>query len=299
MNNSVHKSKEGIDKLKNSNTNKDDVKQGGGAQLKVEEPNYNRNSAVRFMKDVYFNESEGDVSYIDYSDDSTEDEEQFRNALIRAQAMHEVIEIQLDDGNEIDLDVETINKLLASDSLFAAALRSFESLATITTALGIDISDDDGTHDAYSESINEEVEDPEELINESHFRNSILEHLESVMPEAIYMMAEDMFMESPKQFVEVAETLEESQGNNRNRIERGRAVMVNRVRGGQLQLKKLVSNAKGYKIVAGSAIRMKPSEIKKRRISGRFASKKRRNMQSRINRQTKLSMRFRARRLDN
>lgn len=295
-NNSVHRSEEGVDKLKNSETNKDNVESGGGKNIEVEDGKYDRENAVRLMKDLYFRESEeNSVKYIDYSDDSTDDEDEFRNALINAQSLHEVIVISLDDGNELDLDIETINKLLANQELFKRALQSFESISSITAALGVDLPEDDGTHDA--QGYMEERENPEVLVDQKYFTESIFDYLESQAPEAILIMNEEMFAESPKDFVTLSESLNEE--NNPNRIERGRAVMVNRVRGGQLQLRKLVSNAKGYKIVAGSAVRMKPAEIKKRRISAKFASKKRRNMQSRINRQTKLSLRFRARRLDN
>ena len=126
-----------------------------------------------------------------------------------------------------------------------------------------------------------------------------------MIPEALLAINEATFNRTPQDISSLVAQMQQSgnkkneQKNNKNRISRGRMAMVNRVRGGKLQMRKLISDSKGYKIVAGSAVRMKPSEIKKRRISARFASKKRRNMQAGINRKTKISIRFRHRRLGN
>lgn len=252
-----------------------------------------REKSLRHTKDLYFKESEDDAGlrFIDYDDDSTADEEEFRSALTQAQSVNHVVEIQLDDGNSIDLDGESINKILASESLFHKTIRSFESLSAICTTLGIKEPSDDGTHDDYYGE-NENV-----LLDKEFFTESVLESLSEKMPAAMYLVAEDLFEDD--KYVDIVQNMTKGDTNNRNRIERGRAVMVNRVRGGQLQLRKLVSNSKGFKITAGAAVRMKPSEIKKRRIGAKFAAKKRRVQQTGINRKTKLSLRFRARRLEN
>lgn len=252
-----------------------------------------REKSLRYTKDLYFKESEDDtgVRFIDYDDDSTADEEEFRSALTQAQSVNHVVEIQLDDGNSIDLDAESINKILASESLFHKTIRSFESLSAICATLGIKEPSEDGTHDDYYGE-NENV-----LLDKEFFTESVLESLSEKMPAAMYIVAEDLF-EADK-YVDIVQNITKGDTNNRNRIERGRAVMVNRVRGGQLQLRKLVSNSKGFKITAGAAVRMKPSEIKKRRIGAKFAAKKRKVQQTGINRKTKLSLRFRARRLEN
>lgn len=252
-----------------------------------------REQSLRYMKDLYFKESEdyAGVRYIDYTDDDYSDDEDFRTALKDAQMVHEVIEIQLDDGNSIDLDVESINKILASEELFNKVIRSFESLSSICATLGIKEPSEDGTHDDYYGE-NENV-----MLDKEFFIESVLESLSEKMPAAMYLTAEDLFEED--KYVDIVQNLTKGDTNSRNRIERGRAVMVNRVRGGQLQLRKLVSNSKGFKITAGSAVRMKPTEIKKRRIGAKFAAKKRKVQQTGINRKTKLSLRFRARRLEN
>ena len=252
-----------------------------------------REKSLRYTKDLYFQESEDDagVRFIDFDDDSTADEEEFRSALTQAQSVNHVVEIQLDDGNQIDLDGESINKILASESLFHKTIRSFESLSAICATLGIKEPSDDGTHDDYYGE-NENV-----LLDKEFFTESVLESLSEKMPAAMYLVAEDLFEDD--KYVDIVQNITKGDTNDRNRIERGRAVMVNRVRGGQLQLRKLVSNSKGFKITAGAAVRMKPSEIKKRRIGAKFAAKKRKVQQTGINRKTKLSLRFRARRLEN
>lgn len=252
-----------------------------------------REKSLSYTKDLYFKESEDDagVRFIDYGDDSTADEAEFRSALSQAQSVNHAVEIQLDDGNSIDLDGESINKILASESLFHKTIRSFESLSTICATLGIKEPSDDGTHDDYYGE-NENV-----LLDKEFFTESVLESLSEKMPAAMYIVAEDLFEDD--KYVDIVQNMTKGDTNNRNRIERGRAVMVNRVRGGQLQLRKLVSNSKGFKITAGAAVRMKPSEIKKRRIGAKFAAKKRKVQQTGINRKTKLSLRFRARRLEN
>ena len=309
-NNPVHRSKEGVDKLENGDGNAEDVA-GNGSEIEVGEnnttkdPNFDRANTIRLMKDLYFRESEygTNTTYIDTTDGDTSDEEAFKNALLKAQTVGEVIELELDDGNTIDLDIETIAKILVTDGIFHKLMDSFTSLESVTSLLGLDIADEDGTSNGFYES-EDPVDDKSVLINGPVFLESVLDYLDSSLPEAFVTVNESMFANSPKSIDDIAEVLAESMDttrspNNRNYIARGRAAMVNRVRGGKLQLRKVVSDSKGYKIVAGVAVRMQPSEIKKRKIGARFASKKRRNVQAGINRKTKISMRLHARRLGN
>lgn len=309
FNNPVHRSKEGVEKLEKGDGNAKDVA-GNGSEIEVGEnntakdPNFDRANTIRLMKDLYFLESEygTNTTYIDTTDGDTSDEDAFKNALLKAQTLGEVIELELDDGNTIDLDVETIAKILATDDIFHKLMASFTSLESVTSLLGIDIADEDGTSNGFYES-EDESDDKSVLINGPVFLESVLDYLDSSLPEAFVTVNEAFFAESPKSIDEISATLSEAMDerspNNRNYIARGRAAMVNRVRGGKLQLRKVVSDSKGYKIVAGVAVRMQPSEIKKRRIGARFASKKRRNVQAGINRKTKISMRLHARRLGN
>ena len=310
FNNPVHRSKEGVEKLEKGEGNSKDVA-GNGTEVEVGEnnlgkdPNFDRANTIRLMKDLYFRESEEygtNTTYIDTTDSDTSDEDAFKNALLKAQTLGEVVELELDDGNTIDLDAETIAKILATDDIFHKLMASFASLESVTSLLGIDIAEEDGTSNGFYES-EDLADDKSVLINGPVFLESVLDYLDSSLPEAFVAVNEAFFAESPKSFDEISETLSESMTgrvpNNRNYIARGRAAMVNRVRGGKLQLRKIVSDAKGYKIVAGVAVRMQPSEIKKRRIGARFASKKRRNVQAGINRKTKISMRLHARRLGN
>lgn len=306
-NNPVHRSKEGVDKLENGDGHAEDV-EGNGSEVDVSEnnttkdPNFDHNNTIRLMKDLYFRESEegAPTIYLDPSDADTSDEEAFKNALLKAQTVGEVIELELDDGNTIDLDIETISKILATDGIFHKLMDSFTSIESVTSLLGLDIAEDDGTSAGFYES-EQVAEDSDVLINGKVFLESVFDYLDNSLPEAMGTVNESFFVDSPKSFDEVAGAILESMSpeNNRNYISRGRAAMVNRVRGGKLQLRKVVSDSKGYKVVAGVAVRMQPAEIKKRRIGARFASKKRRNVQAGINRKTKISMRLHARRLGN
>ena len=298
FNNPVHRSKEGIDKLNNATTNDEDLASAESNKTKtdnsIKDPNYDHNTTIRLMKELYFTESDDGVitKYIDGQDADTSDDEEFKNALIKAQTLGEVIELQLDDGNTIDLNNEVIAKLIASPELFTRLMNSLESIQSVAGTLGLDIEDSPETSGEFYESEKDE---------NAVFLETVLNYLDDKMPAAMATINESFFATANTPFSQVAEKLLESlpQENNRNFISRGRAAMVNRVRGGQLQLRKVISDTKGYKVVAGVAVRMKPAEIKKRKIAARFASKKRRNMQPSINRKTKISMRLHARRLGN
>jgi len=65
---------------------------------------------------------------------------------------------------------------------------------------------------------------------------------------------------------------------------------VDRVRGGKVQRKKLVSSRKGYKVVGKKSVRMKPSEKRKRAISGRKGARKRAAKLGSILRKRKVSI---------
>lgn len=301
-NNPVHRSKEGIAKLKNGTDNANNASADSIDTSKSiadgTDSNFDHNNTIRLMKDLYFRESV-DTTYLDTTDNDTSDEEAFKNALIKAQTLGEVIELELDDGTTLDLDLETIAKILAHGNIFHQLMDNMSTIESVTSLLGITMGDDDGTTDGLGESELPAEDDADVLLNGRVFVESVLDYLDSCLPEAIAQINVANFQDSPKSFDEVAKTLDESidSPNSRNFISRGRSAMVNRVRGGELQLRKVISDSPGYKVKAGVAVRMQPAEIKKRKISARFAAKKRRNMQASINRKTKISMRLHNRRL--
>jgi hypothetical protein len=68
---------------------------------------------------------------------------------------------------------------------------------------------------------------------------------------------------------------------------------VNRVRGGKVQRRKVVSQRPGYRIQAGKLVRMSTAEKRRRHLAQIKAARKRKPMISRILRKRKLSLRRR------
>lgn len=305
MDNEYNQSEEGKQKLKDGDDNKNSKESDKPEVVPSSE------NTLRYMKDLYFRESE-EPFYID-SDDDELDDDYFRNSLIQARNAGEEVELSLDDDNTIDLDSETINKILNDAELFKKVLGGLDSIDTITSILGVSVVEDNLEEsetaeelptDDDSETDIDVSEKPSGEIDPTSLKEQVYQKMNEMIPEAMYAIGESTFNRAPQDISKLVAKMQKTANvkskrpNDKNRISRGRAAMVNRVRGGKLQMRKLISDSKGYKIVAGSAVRMKPSEIKNRRISARFASKKRRNMQASINRKTKLSIRFRHRRLD-
>ena len=68
---------------------------------------------------------------------------------------------------------------------------------------------------------------------------------------------------------------------------------VNRVRGGKVQRRKIVSQRPGYRIQAGKLVRMTAAEKRRRHLAQMKAARKRKPMITRILRKRKLSLRRR------
>lgn len=80
---------------------------------------------------------------------------------------------------------------------------------------------------------------------------------------------------------------------NANRLDMGRTAIVNRIRGGQVQMRKLVSQVQGFRIVDGSLVKMTPEEMRHRRIAAKISARKRAAIVSQIIRNRKVSLRKR------
>lgn len=80
---------------------------------------------------------------------------------------------------------------------------------------------------------------------------------------------------------------------NKNNISMGRFSVVNRIRGGKVQLRHKVAEAVGYKISDGMLVRMSPMEIRRRKIAAKRSVIKRRGKVAAIVRKRGLSMRKR------
>ena len=68
---------------------------------------------------------------------------------------------------------------------------------------------------------------------------------------------------------------------------------INRVRGGQIQRRKIISQRPGYRMQDGKLVRMSSMEKRKRHIAQVRAARKRKPMMARILRKRKLSLRRR------
>ena len=68
---------------------------------------------------------------------------------------------------------------------------------------------------------------------------------------------------------------------------------VNRVRGGQIQRRKMISQRPGYRMQDGKLVRMSSMEKRKRHLAQMKAARKRKPMMTRILRRRKLSLRRR------
>ena len=100
------------------------------------------------------------------------------------------------------------------------------------------------------------------------------------------------------------EDLYESKGykkpkNNRHHRNYGRMSVVDRIRGGKVQIRKKMSAVKGYRIQSGRLIRMSVTEMLRRKKGARIASRKRHSQMAKILRHRKISMRKRNLRFGN
>lgn len=77
----------------------------------------------------------------------------------------------------------------------------------------------------------------------------------------------------------------------------GRIGIVNRVRGGQFQMKKVISEKSGFRIQAGKLVRMTPQEIRNRKRAAKISARKRIAQLAAIIRHRMMSMLKRQRRL--
>ena len=87
--------------------------------------------------------------------------------------------------------------------------------------------------------------------------------------------------------------------DNRHHLSMGRVALVDRIRGGQLQMRHTVSEQTGYKILDGELVRMSPEEIRRRKRAARISALKRRGEEARILRNREISLRKREIRLGN
>lgn len=95
-----------------------------------------------------------------------------------------------------------------------------------------------------------------------------------------------------------AEVLREAMAaNDPNKKIFGKLAIVNRVRGGEVQLRKKESNQSGYKVENGHIVKMTPEEARNRKRSARISARKRKSKMAQILRKRVLSLVKRTNRL--
>lgn len=77
----------------------------------------------------------------------------------------------------------------------------------------------------------------------------------------------------------------------------GKLGIVDRVRGGHVQLRKAQSDTAGYKVQGGMVVKMTPEEVRRRKIAGKISARKRRSEMAQILRKRLISMKIRSGRL--
>jgi hypothetical protein len=92
-------------------------------------------------------------------------------------------------------------------------------------------------------------------------------------------------------------TAQDNSNDNTHRRDLGRVAIVDRVRGGKIQIRKLVNETAGYKIVDGTLQKMTPEERRARKRGAKIAVRKRRGEQAKIDRHLHVSLEKREQRL--
>lgn len=87
------------------------------------------------------------------------------------------------------------------------------------------------------------------------------------------------------------------EADNNHRRDLGRVAIVDRVRGGKIQIRKLVNEVAGYKIVDATLQKMTPEEIRQRKRGAKIAVRKRRGEAAKIDRNLHISLDKREQRL--
>jgi nucleoside diphosphate kinase len=84
---------------------------------------------------------------------------------------------------------------------------------------------------------------------------------------------------------------------SKHRTNMGRVAIVDRVHNGVIQIRKIINETKGFKIVDGKLVKMTPEEIRARKRGAKVAVRKRKSEAAQIKRNLLTSLRKRKVRL--
>lgn len=194
---------------------------------------------------------------IDTSDDSETDTESFIASLHNAAQTDSVIELILDDGSEIDLDLETIRRLIAEPDLVSKLLSNLDSLYDVATVLNIDI-DDSGDTD------NEDLEESE------------IDEITNILNEKAESYIDSLLEDDDIAKLAMAQAAAVRAANNaRNTRIVGKIKKIRRaIRNGKIVTGLERSAKKGWKIVSGKIVKMSFAEKRRRKLAARITVRK-------------------------
>lgn len=195
---------------------------------------------------------------IDSTDADETDTQSFIASLHRAAQTDATIELVLDDGSEIDLDLETIRRLIAEPDLVAKLLSNLDSLYDVATVLNIDVDEDSDTD------------------NEEDLEESEIDEVTDILNEKAESYIESLFEDDDIVKLAMAQAAAVRAVNNaRNTRIVGKIKKIRRaIRNGKIVTGLERSVKKGWKIVSGKIVKMSFAEKRRRKLAARITVRK-------------------------
>lgn len=193
------------------------------------------------------------------------------------------IELEFDDGDTIELSVDMMNRILECDIFDMYKVMNASSLDEFMQLLS--------THIPFYKSITQMVDELDDDLQE----HVILQQLQTIAESKLQDMIVNLLEMTGVSDIVVADNA--VMGSVNRKHFGGKIDIVNRVRDGKVQMRKRVSNTKGFRIKDGKIIKMSFAEKKKRKVGARIASRKRKVIMARILRKRDKSLALRQRRL--
>lgn len=203
----------------------------------------------------------------------------------------EPIDIEFNDETTLEVDAELAERLLELDLVVLYKALSASSLYDFVEQLSF--------HTPYFKSVYEYIDD----------RVYELDTLPDIS-ETVYALMDKYTLDEMDKFIQ---EMNEQTGldnigvvdgvgtldviNNNRKTLGGRIDIVNRVRDGKVERNKRVSNTAGFRIKDGKVIKMSFDEKRKRKLGAKLASRKRKQIMSRILKKRERSNIIRQRRL--
>ena len=194
------------------------------------------------------------------------------------------IELEFDDGDTIELSVDLMNRILECDIFDMYKVMNASSLDEFMQLLS--------AHIPFYKSITKMIDNLDDDDLQEHV---VLQQLQTIAESKLQDMIVNLLEMTGVNDIAVADNAVIGSVNRKHFG--GKIDIVNRVRDGKVQLRKRVSNAKGFRIKDGKIVKMTFAEKKKRKVGARIASRKRKVIMARILKKRAKSLLLRQRRL--